>query len=79
MDIFYGHEIKFSHSHLCHDWLINKGYKQMTPKRYMEFNEETTKEIGIYIITIGWKKKVEIQRTFKGLLMTLLIILNPTL
>lgn len=38
------------------DWLINKGYKQMTPKRYLEFYEETTKETGIYIITIGWRK-----------------------
>ena len=35
------------------DWLINKGYKQMTPKRYLEFYEETTKETGNYIITIG--------------------------
>ena len=50
----------------------------MTPKRYMKINEEATKETGIYIITIGWKKKVDIQRTFKGLLMALLIILNPT-
>ena len=57
---------------------INKGYNRMTPKRYMKINEEATKETGIYIITIGWKKKVDIQRTFKGLLMALLIILNPT-
>ena len=59
---------------LYKDWQINKGYNRMTPKRYMKINEEATKETGIYIITIGWKKKVDIQRTFKGLLMALLII-----
>lgn len=41
---------------LYKDWLINKWYKQMTPKRYLEFYGETTKETGIYIITIGWRK-----------------------
>ena len=41
---------------LYKDWLNSKGYKQMTPKRYLEFYEEATKETGIYIITIGWKK-----------------------
>ena len=37
------------------DWLKQKGYRTMTPKRYKEFYEEHTKEQGIYVVTIGWK------------------------
>lgn len=37
------------------DWMDSKGYKQMSPKRYAEFFNETCKKPGVYIVTIGWK------------------------
>lgn len=37
------------------DWLSSHGYKQMTEKRWKEYFEETCKEEGTYILTIGWK------------------------
>lgn len=37
------------------DWLSSHGYKQMTEKRWAEYFEETCKEEGTYILTIGWK------------------------
>jgi hypothetical protein len=40
---------------LTYDWMIKKGYKQMTQKRYEEYFEESCKEVGVYILTIGWK------------------------
>lgn len=40
---------------LTYDWMIKKGYKQMTKKRYEEYFEESCKEVGVYILTIGWK------------------------
>ena len=40
---------------LTYDWMIGKGYKQMTAKRYAEFFNECCKETGVYILTIGWK------------------------
>lgn len=40
---------------LTYDWMIAKGYKQMTKKRYAEFFNECCKETGVYILTIGWK------------------------
>lgn len=40
---------------LTYDWMIKKGYKQLTQKRYEEYFEESCKEVGVYILTIGWK------------------------
>lgn len=40
---------------LTYDWMIAKGYKQMSKKRYAEYFEECCKETGVYILTIGWK------------------------
>lgn len=40
---------------LTYDWMVAKGYKTMTPKRYKEFFRESCKEVGVYILTIGWK------------------------
>ena len=40
---------------LTYDWMIGKGYKQMNQKRYEEFFEESCNEVGVYILTIGWK------------------------
>lgn len=40
-----------------HEFLSQKGYKKMTPKRYAEFFEESCKEEGVYIVTIAWKGK----------------------
>lgn len=37
------------------DWLSSHGYKQMTEKRWAEYFEETCKEEGTYILTIGWR------------------------
>lgn len=37
------------------DWLAEKGYLQMSTKRYQQFYEETCKKEGDYIVTIGWK------------------------
>lgn len=37
------------------DWMTKKGYARMSAKRYKEFYEENTKEVGIYITSIGWK------------------------
>ena len=36
-------------------WLIAKGYKQMTEKRYMQFFNEMCKEEGVYELVIFWK------------------------
>lgn len=38
------------------DWLIDKKYKKMTPKRYLEFFNEKCKEVGIYELSIGWNR-----------------------
>jgi len=40
---------------LTNDWMVDKGYKQMTEKRYFEFFNECCKEEGVYILTIGWR------------------------
>ena len=37
------------------DWMAGKGYKRMNAKRYKEYFEETCKEQGVYVLTIGWK------------------------
>ena len=37
------------------DWMNGKGYKRMNAKRYKEYFEETCKEQGVYVLTIGWK------------------------
>ena len=37
------------------DWMVAKGYKRMNAKRYKEYFEETCKEQGVYVLTIGWK------------------------
>lgn len=37
-------------------WLEKKGYQKMTPKRYLEFFDENCKEVGIYELSIGWKR-----------------------
>lgn len=36
-------------------WLVKKGYKQMSEKRYMQFFQEACSEEGIYEIAIYWK------------------------
>ena len=33
------------------------GYSEMTESRYQKFFEETCKEEGVYILSIGWKGK----------------------
>lgn len=38
------------------DWLKKNNYLQMTPKRYKQFFEESCKEVGIYEVSIGWKR-----------------------
>lgn len=38
------------------DWMAAKGYQKVTPKRYMEFFNEVCKEVGIYELSIAWKK-----------------------
>lgn len=40
---------------LTADWMEAKGYKQMSAKRYEEYFNETCKEPGVYILTIGWR------------------------
>ena len=40
---------------LTFDWMNAKGYKTMTAKRYKEYFEESCKEEGVYILTIGWR------------------------
>ena len=37
------------------EWMMRKGYKKSTEKRYREFLEESCKERGVYILTIGWR------------------------
>lgn len=37
------------------EWMMRKGYKKMSEKRYREFLEESCKEKGVYILTIGWR------------------------
>ncbi|MCM1220888.1 MAG: phage minor head protein [Lachnospiraceae bacterium] len=39
------------------DWLAAKNYKQMTPKRYLEFFNETCKDTGVYELSIGWSPR----------------------
>lgn len=36
-------------------WLASKGYSRMSPKRYMEFFNETCQKEGVYELVIGWK------------------------
>lgn len=36
-------------------WMAQKGYSRMTEKRYKEYFEDSCKEEGVYILTIGWK------------------------
>lgn len=38
-------------------WMNSKGYKKMTPKRYLEFFNETCREVGVYELSIGWKRR----------------------
>lgn len=38
------------------DWLSKKGYKVMNEKRWLEFFNETCKEVGVYGLSIGWKR-----------------------
>lgn len=37
-------------------WRDKKGYARMTDKRYREFFEEACHEVGIYELSIGWKR-----------------------
>lgn len=41
---------------LTHDWMVAKGYKQMSKERYAEYFNKCTQETGVYILTIGWKQ-----------------------
>ena len=41
---------------LTQEWMVRKGYKQMTPARYAEYFNESCREEGVYILTIGWKE-----------------------
>ena len=36
-------------------WLAEKGYQNVTPKRYLQFFDEVCKEVGVYELSIGWK------------------------
>lgn len=38
------------------DWMAKKGYKQMSPKRYLEFFEEACQDVGVYELSIGWRR-----------------------
>lgn len=38
------------------DWMTKKGYKQMSPKRYLEFFEEACPDVGVYELSIGWRR-----------------------
>lgn len=38
------------------DWLASKKYIKMTEKRWLEYFNETCKEVGIYGLSIGWKR-----------------------
>lgn len=38
------------------EWLVRKKYKLMNEKRWLEFFNETCKEVGIYGLSIGWKR-----------------------
>lgn len=40
---------------ITYDWMLSKGYKTMTAKRYREYFEESCPEEGVYVLTIGWK------------------------
>ena len=40
---------------LTFDWMLDKGYKTMTKKRYREYFEEACKDEGVYVLTIGWR------------------------
>lgn len=56
---------------LQRDWLIAKGYKQMTSERWREYFLDTCREEGVYLLTIGWKGRgghaTILQRTKDGL------------
>lgn len=36
------------------DWMKQKGVTRMTPTQYKKYFEETCKEEGVYVLTIGW-------------------------
>ena len=38
------------------DWMSKKGYKQMNPNRYLEFFEEACQDVGVYELSIGWRR-----------------------
>ena len=38
------------------NWLASKKYARMTEKRWLEYFNETCKEVGIYGLSIGWKR-----------------------
>lgn len=56
-------------------WYQDKGYTSMDTKKYIEFIEENTKEVGIYGLCIGWKEKgghmTVIQRRSDGLVVNI--------
>lgn len=39
------------------DWMADKKYLRMTQKRYLEFFNEICKEPGVYMLSIGWKRR----------------------
>lgn len=36
-------------------WMQTKGYSSMDAQRYRDYFEETCKEVGVYVLTIGWR------------------------
>ncbi len=46
---------------LTTDWMKSKGYESMNKERYLEYFEETCAEEGVYVLTIKWKNRQELQ------------------
>lgn len=62
---------------LLSDWARDKGYKQMSPKRYREFYEESTKAPGTYVVTLAWSRKSGHATILKRLASGKLVYIEP--
>lgn len=62
---------------LLSDWARDKGYKQMTQKRYREFYEESTKTPGTYVVTLAWSKNSGHATILKRLASGKLVYIEP--